>query len=405
MQPTKPEDVGLSSSRLARIGPVMQGYVDEGKLAGLLALVARRGRVAHLQCFGLADLEAHTPMHPDTIFRIYSMSKPITSVAALMLYEEGRFQLHDPVSRFIPGFKEMQVFAGGTAEAPQLVPMEQEVTIRHLLTHTSGLVYPNPEGSPVERIMARSGQERQEASGQPTLAEFVSRLVKMPLVHQPGSAWHYGFSTDVLGRVVEVISGRAFDAFLQERIFGPLGMVDTAFWVPPEKLERFSAMYGPEDDGRLKLLDPPAGEYAKPRRFHSGGGGLVSTAGDYLRFAQMLLNKGELDGVRLLGRKTVELMTMNHLPAALLPFGFGPEEKLRGQGFGLGVRVCMSVAETGIIGSVGDYGWGGLAGTDCWTDPQEELIGIVMPQFVSSPTVWYPYQEQFRVLAYQAIVD
>lgn len=404
METVTPEQVGLSSQRLARLAPLMQSYVDQGKLAGLITLVARRGQVAHLQCFGQADIAAGKPMQPDTILRIYSMTKPVTSVALLMLYEEGRFQLDDPVAEFIPAFKEMWVCLDEAAGGGSIVtPAERPVTIRQLLTHTSGLCYPNPKGSPAERLLWRSDQEAENTTPEETLAEWVPRLAGVPLAWQPGSRWQYGFSTDVLGYLVEVISGLPFDRFLQERIFSPLGMVDTGFTVPPEKLDRLATLYGPAQEGGLKVLDgAPASEYARPRRFFSGGSGLVATTGDYLRFAQMLLNRGELDGVRLLGRKTVELMTMNHLPAALLPYGFGDNALQHGRGFGLGVFVVMDVAQHGLLGSVGNYGWSGAAQTHFWVDPQEELIAMVMPQYMPEDRD-YPLREQFRVLVYQAL--
>ena len=397
-----PETVGLSSPRLERIRPVMQAYVDQSKLAGVITAIARRGRLAHFECFGMLDIEAGKPMQPDTIFRIYSMTKPITCAAALMLYEEGHFQLSDPVSRFIPGFKDVEVYAGETVAGFEFEELEREVTVRDLLTHTSGLVYGNPEGSPVEVMLWHANREDVVASYDLSLQEWTQGLLALPLAFQPGSRWHYGVSHDVLGRVIEVVSGLSFDAFLEDRVFAPLGMVDTGFYVPSEKINRFAANYGPGEDGGLVVIDAPAtGKFSKPRRFLSGGGGLVSTTADYLRFCQMLLNGGELEGVRLLGRKTVELMTMNHLPAELLAMDL-PNVNQDGYGYGLGVAVLIDVAQSALLGSEGLYRWGGAASTNFWIDPKEELIGLVMRQFM--PSHLYPIRQEFRVLAYQAIV-
>jgi len=400
-----PEEAGVSSTRLNRIRKAMQSYVDEEKLAGLITMIARRGQVLHFERFGMMDIEANKPMQSDTIFRIYSMTKPITSVAVMMLYEEGCFQLNDPVSKFIPAFKDVRVFVNATESSLELVEPEREVTIRDLLTHTSGLVYGNPEGSPVEVMVWQADQEAEKVIPDETLEEWIQRLVKLPLAHQPGSKWHYGLSTDVLGYLIEVISGLAFDAFLEQRIFVLLGMEDTSFYVPQDKIGRLAAMYGPAEDGALQVIDAPAtSEYSKPKKFLSGGGGLVSTVSDYVRFAQMLLNGGELDGVRLLSRKTVELMTMNHLSDELIPIQLGPlTSALNGYGFGLGFAVLTNVAQSGMLGSEGAFGWGGAASTFFWVDPREELIGLIMPQFM--PAGHYPITQEFQVLSYQAIVD
>jgi CubicO group peptidase (beta-lactamase class C family) len=394
-----PEQVGLSSTRLNRVNTVMQKHVDQGAYAGIITMVARRGQIAHFECFGVVDIESAKPMQPDTIFRIYSMSKPITSVAVMMLYEEGHFQLRTPVSEFIPEFKETKVFAGTTESGLALADLAREITIHDLLTHTSGLSYGFDEDLPVDTLY-QDFWKKVEAGA--TLEEAIQVVTTLPLLHQPGSAWHYGLSTDVLGRVIEVISGMSFDAFLAQRIFDPLGMVDTGFYVPPEKIGRFATSYGPPENGDgLKVLDDPAtGEYAKPPAFFSGGGGLVSTAPDYLRFAQMLLNQGELDGVRLLGPKTFALMTVNHLPAELLPYGPGPDP-IEGHGFGLGWKVMMDLARAKVLGSAGMYGWGGAASTEFWVDPGEELIGLIMLQYMP----YYPLVEDFQVLVYQAVIS
>ncbi|MFC1713652.1 serine hydrolase domain-containing protein [Candidatus Poribacteria bacterium] len=388
-----PEEVGLSATRLERINPVMQGYVDDGKLAGLITVVARRGRIVHFERFGMMDKESDKAMAPDTIFRIYSMTKPITSVAIMMLYEEGRFQLNDPVSKFIPEFKDLEVFVKETESGLELAESKPEMAIWHLLTHTSGLSYGWDQNSPVDAMYRKAAT----LGGSKTLKDMIQKLGEIPLANQPGDAWRYSMSTDVLGYLVEVISGQPFDVFLKERIFEPLGMVDTGFYVPEEKHHRFAAIYGPAEGGGIQIIDPPVGrEFEKPATLFSGGGGLVSTAADYMRFAQMLLNKGELDGKRLLGRKTVELMTMNHLPE-----GFHPMD-LIAFGFGLGFGVAIDVASPRGLGSIGAFGWGGAAATNFWIDPEEGLIGLFMTQLMNNP---YPIHQEFRVLVYQAITE
>ena len=404
MNTIAPEEVGVSSARLNRIGKAMQSYVDERKLAGLITMIARRGQVLHFECFGMMDIEAEKSMQSDTIFRIHSMTKPITSVAVMMLYEQGDFQLKDPVSRFIPGFKDLRVFVKATESGLELAEPEREVTMQDLLTHTSGLVYGDPEGSPVEAAVWQADREAEKVAPDETLEEWIQRLVRLPLAHQPGSKWHYGLSTDVLGYVVEVISGLAFDTFLEQRIFSPLGIVDTGFYVPQEKISRLATMYGPAEGGGLQIMDTPeTSKYSKPKRFLSGGGGLVSTASDYMRFAQMLLNGGEMNCVRLLSRETVKLMTTNHLSDELIPIQLDPlTSYLKGHGFGLGFAVITNVAQSGMFGSEGAYWWGGAANTFFWVDPREKLIGLIMPQFLASGR--YPIQRELQELTYQAIV-
>ena len=387
---TKPEGVGLSSARLERINSLMQDYVDEGKLAGVVTMVARRGKVAHFERFGVMDIETRKPMQLDTIFRIYSMSKPITSVAVMMLYEEGRFLLNDPVSKYIPEFKDLKVFIKKTEEGLGLADLEREITVRDLLSHTAGLGYGWNDDPPFDEIYREAGLFNREG----TIKDMVEKLTKLPLIHQPGAKWHYSVSVDVLGYFVEVISGISFDQFLEDRIFKPLGMKDTAFYVPEEDWDRFPTSYEPDGNGGIKVNDAVSTSgYLKTPSLFSGGGGLVSTAEDYMRFSQMLLNGGELEGNRLLGRKTVELMTMNHVP----------EEIRAGIGFGLGFLVGLDVAKTEELGSVGKLGWGGYAYTLFFIDPKEELIGIFMTQLAKNDE--YTTQEEFRVLVYQSIVD
>jgi CubicO group peptidase (beta-lactamase class C family) len=407
MNTITPEEVGFSASRLGRIGTVMQGYVDQNKLPGVIAVVARGGNIVYRERFGMMDVEAAKPMQFDTIFRIYSMTKPIASVALMMLYEEGHFQLHDPVSKFLPEFADVKVFAGATGEGFELTELEREITIWHLLTHTAGLTYDFFEDSPIDAMYLEADLHRPDRTSE----EVIHEIVKLPLVHQPGTAWRYSMATDVLGYLIEVISGMTLDVFLEEKILKPLGMEDTDFYVPEAKLNRFAAEYGPStgsgqaptEDGGMELLDAPAtSQYTKPPRFLSGGAGLVSTASDYMCFCQMLLDGGELDGTRLLGRKTIELMTTNHLPDELIPIQVQPHT-LHGCGFGLGFRVLVDVAQAGRLGSEGEFGWGGAASTSFFVDPKEKLIGLLLTQLV--PSRHYPIRNEFKVLVYQALVD
>ena len=385
----KPEDVGLSSTRLDRIKPFIQSYVDQGKLAGLITMVARQGKVVHFETYGRMDTEKE--MQHDTIFRIASMTKPVTSVAIMMLYEEGYFQLYDPVSKFIPEFKKVKVFSKMDQDKPVLVESKRPITIRDLLTHTSGLTYGFFGKTPVDEMYRSAGLRNG------TLKEMILKLSKLPLLYQPGTKWNYSFSTDVLGYLVEVISRKPLDEFLEERIFKPLKMKDTGFHVPKEKMNRFAARYSLKK-GHLNVLKKPENyNRAKAPKFLSGGGGLLSTAPDYIRFALMLLNKGELEGTRILGRKTVELMTMNHLPDEFLPI----HPVLSGKGFGLGFAVLVDVPQSHMIGSVGEFEWRGIYNTFFWVNPAEELVMILMTQF--SPYLHYPVHDEFKVLTYQAI--
>lgn len=397
-----PAAVGLSAARLNRIAPHLNRYVDEGKWPGYLVMVARRGRPAYLHSYGLCDVENQKPVAEETIFRIYSMTKPITSVALLQLYEQGHFHLNDPVARFIPSFKNLQVFAGGDAQNYQTTPPARPVTIRDLFTHTAGFTYGFPANQhPVDELY------RQRAMTGGTLEEMIGKLSELPLVFSPGTRWNYSVATDILGYLVEVIAGQPLDRYFAEQIFAPLGMIDTAFTVPDEKLHRFAANYGFHEGG-FRLLDAPAtSPYRKLPVLRSGGGGLVSTCADYFRFAQMLLNKGALDGVQILGRKTVELMTMNHMPnnGDLSSMGMPvfSETPYDGIGFGLGVSVMLDPAKAQILGSPGEFAWGGAASTAFWVDPVEEQIVILMTQLMPSSS--YPVRRELRVLTYQAIVE
>jgi CubicO group peptidase (beta-lactamase class C family) len=398
MDTVTPETQGFSSARLNRINAYMQSYVDTGKLSGIIAAIARRGQLVYREKFGHMDLEAGKPMEFDAIFRVYSMTKPITSVAVMMLYEEGRFLINDPVSRFIPGFKHTKVFARKTDSGFELADLEREITILDLLTHTSGLSYGfEPDLLYVDKLYQQRIWEARQRDRSTTLEEQVRELTRLPLAFQPGSAWRYSMATDVLGYLVQVVSDMPFDEFLRGRIFEPLGMVDTDFYVPEAKVGRLAVVYGPAEGGGIKALDESAGrDYTRPTLCPSGGGGLVSTTADYLQFARTLLNKGELDGVRLLGRKTVEWMAVNHLPPNVHTW----EDPTCGFGLGFGVQVSLARRN---LGSVGRYGWGGAAGTRFWVDPQEELINLFMIQFM--PGSHYPIQDEFEVFTYQALVD
>ena len=397
MQTVKPESIGLSSSRLERLKGVMQQYVDRGTFAGIVTLVARRGQVAHLESFGWQDLETKRPMTAGTIFRIYSMSKPITSVAAMILCEEGRLRLADPLSRYLPEFKDARVMVSRGGADYDLVPARREITIHDLLTHSGGLSYGSDEQSPLDKLY-REALERIDKEEEPVLEKWMQAFARarLPLAFHPGTGFRYSMSIDVLGYVIQLASGQAFDDFLKERIFDPLGMVDTAFWVPPEKVDRLAALYGPDEAGGLKAIPPMGGgKITQPNRNPWGGGGLVSTAGDYFRFGQMLLNGGELEGVRLLGRKTVEWMLQNHLPEGIHPMGE------LANGFGLGGAILLHPGLSHRPGSPGKFGWGGAANTEWWIDPPEELQCLIMLQYMPAFTI--PIVEDFAQLAYQAL--
>jgi len=399
----RPEDVGLSGDKLAQVDRWMDRLVADGKLPGLSVTVTRRGRVAYTRSTGQSDLARGTPMAADTLVRIYSMTKPLTSVAIMMLYEEGRFQLDDAISRFLPYFANQRVFAGGNRGKMDTVPAARDITFRDLLTHTSGLTYGFMQATLVDAAYRDNGVDFQTADA--TLGEVVERAAAVPLLAQPGAEWNYSIATDVLGHLVAVISGQSFDSFLQERVICPLGMTDTSFVVPPEKLSRFAANYVPGADGLALLDDPATSRFLLPGKICSGGGGLVSTVGDYLRFCQMMLNKGALEGTRLLGRKTVELMTSNHLRGDMAAMGQPrfSESSYEGVGFGLGFSVMLDPARAQVLGTAGEYAWGGAASTAFWIDPAEEMSVVLLTQLTPSST--YPIRRELRVLTYQAIID
>lgn len=398
-----PEDVGLSGARLVKIDLLTQKYIDEGKLPGTLTLVARKGKLAHLECQGQMDVEGSKPLRRDSIFRIYSMSKPVTSVALMMLYEDGHFLLDDPVSRFIPGFKDLKIYGADEKGNVQFKSTEREMKIKDLLTHTSGLTYGFMRATPVDALYRENQVEESH-----DLEEMIGKLCDLPLLFSPGTQWSYSVATDVCGYLVQKISDTPFDEYLRQQIFEPLEMKDTGFSVPETEVHRLAANYERSKEDGLKLTDPPeSSRYLKPATLHSGGGGLVSTADDYLKFAQMLLNKGEYDGNRLLGRKTIELMTSNHLPndGDLSSMGqpVFSETPYDGIGFGLGFSVMLNPAKASILGSVGEYAWGGAASTYFFVDPKEDMIVMLLTQLMPSSS--YPIRRELRVLAYQSIVD
>ncbi|MDR3497813.1 MAG: serine hydrolase [Parvibaculum sp.] len=405
----RPEDMGMSSARLAAIPDFMGSYIDRGKLAGLSTLVSRHGEIVHFESIGQRDRELKLPMERDSIFRIYSMSKPITSLALMMLFEEGHFQLNHEVFRYIPEFKKLRVWAGGTNAQWVTKEPARPMTIRDLLTHTSGLTYGFMNMHPIDRMYRHAGIGGAATSGM-TLKDMMAKLADIPLLFSPGEAWNYSVATDVCGYLVEVLSGQPFDEFLQSRIFGPLGMVDTGFFVPEHKLNRFTANYEKNPQTReTRLVDKSdaSSTYARPNPFLSGGGGLVSTMTDYWRFCQMILNGGEFEGVRLVSRKTIEFMSSNHLPGgrtmkemSLSSFG---ELAADGAGFGLGFQVILDPAEAQSIGSPGNLSWGGAASTYFWIDPEEDLVAILMTQLMPSST--YPLRPQLQQLVYAAIED
>ena len=402
-----PSELGFDAARLTRIDSHFQRYVDDGRLPGWLLAVSRGGRLAHVSTYGMRDKEAALPVELDTLWRIYSMTKPITSVAAMMLYEEGAFELKDPVSKFVPSFADTPVYRQGSAIAPALEPQTEPMRIWHLLTHCSGLTYGFHHAHPVDAMYRAAGYEWGSPPGI-DLAGMCDQIAGIPLLFQPGSEWNYGVSTDVLGRVVEVVSGQTLDAFMRERIFEPLGMTGTSFFVPEGDHQRLAALYVPTPGSGLALRMDAMGDAAKsPPSFLSGGGGLVSTASDYHRFCLMLMNGGELDGVRLLGSRTVTYMTQNHLPggADLEQVGrpLFSETSFTGVGFGLGFSVVGDNVANKVLSTNGEFAWGGAASTAFWVDPAEEITALFMTQLLPSST--HPIRSQLKQLVYQALVD
>ncbi|KQP41061.1 serine hydrolase [Methylobacterium sp. Leaf104] len=402
---SEPRALGLCPDRLERIDSWMRRLVDDGKVAGLSVMLARGGTTAFFRAHGRADIARDTPFAPETIARIYSMTKPLTSVAVMMLYEEGRFQLDDPITRFLPEFSDMRVLTGGNRAKFDSEPARRPITIRDLLTHTSGLTYGFMEATLVDALYRQNGVDFGEAQ-EASLAEVVGRLARQPLLAQPGTEWNYSNATDVLGHLVAVVSGQDFADFLRRRVIEPLGMVDTDFYVPADKLPRLAANYSLFRERTLKLYDDAVdSRFARPPALASGGGGLVSTASDYMRFCRFLLGRGELDGTRLLGRKTVDLMLMNHLEGDLAAMGQPrfSETAYTGIGFGLGFSVMLDPARAQIVGTPGEVAWGGLASTAFWVDPAEDLAVVLLTQLIPSSAL--PLRRELRVLTYAALVD
>ena len=405
----KPEEVGFSSPRLAIVNQLIHRYIKKGLIPGAVAVIARQGKLVHFNTYGRMDLEQNIPMREETLFRIYSMTKPLTAVALLILYEQGHFQLSDPVSRYIPSFKHLMVL-----ENDHLVAPKREITIHDLLIHTAGFSHPL-QSSPISTLY-RSSSLLKTSFGE-NLKGFIQQLSKFPLAFQPGTHWHYSLSYHVIAYLVEVFSEMPFDEWITKKITAPIGMLDTSFYVPKHKKSRLSVLYTHDAPDAVESLEQPM----KPMKLHrlqateeilspptllSGSGGLVSTATDYLRFCQMLLNKGELDGHRLLARKSVELMTAQHLTGDLahVSLDASREMGLTGIGYGLGVGIVLDPAQAQILGSKGDYFWGGLANTSFFVNPEEKLIGLFLTQ-VKSSTQLYSFQKDFRVAVYQALID
>jgi CubicO group peptidase (beta-lactamase class C family) len=410
---TDPTEVGFDAHRLTRLDRRLARWVDDGQLPGYLVTVARHGRLVHVSSAGYRDVEAGLPVERDTRWRIYSMTKPVTSVAAMMLYEEGAFELSDPISRWLPEFAETRVYVAGSAQKPVTQPQMEPIRVRHLLTHTSGLTYGFHHAHPVDAMYRAAGHEWGTPAGADS-AEVCRQWAAIPLVFQPGSEWNYGVSTDVLGRLVEVVSGQPLDEFFEQRIFAPLGMTDTSFGLregdDPESLARLYAAVPGQPGGAPTGFAPydamGATALSKPA-FLSGGGGLVSTAADYLRFVELLRRGGSYDGGRLLGSRTIALMIRNHLPGNQDLETFGrplfAETPLRGVGFGLGFSMVIDPVRYGVLSSLGDYSWGGAASTAFYVDPVEDVTVGFYTQLLPSSTL--PIRNHLRALVNQALVD
>ncbi len=403
MQLTTPEALGLSTSRLQRINSYMEDVVKDNRLPGVLTLVQRHGKVAHFGKFGSMDIEAGKPMQEDTLFRIYSMTKPITSVAIMILLEEGRLNLFDPVSNFIPSFAKTKVCIGSGAPGLKLENQNPVMNIQHLLTHTAGLSYGSFFDTPIEEFYRQHGPD--PVNREAPLQEFIEFIAAIPLAFQPGTQWRYSMATDVLGYIVQVAADMPLADFFKERIFKPLGMTDTDFTVPASKLDRLAQIYTSDElyDIRpvLAVDVPMIGDVTKHTQSPLGGAGLVSTLADYLAFSYCMLNKGANEGGRLLSRKTVEWMTADHIQASMMPIYMGADQ--RDHGFGLGFRVTTHLGQARRLSSVGEFGWGGAANTFFLVDPAEDFIALLMTQHL--PKSPYTVNDVFRNLAYQAIAD
>jgi CubicO group peptidase (beta-lactamase class C family) len=404
MNVTALEKVGFSSERLARLDTVLTAAVKDNRLPGILTLVQRRGQIVQSGCYGMMDIEAGKPMQPDALFRIYSMTKPISSVALMMLFEEGCFNLEDSVAQYIPAFAKTKVYERSGLLQPQLVDQATPMNIRQLLTHTAGLSYGFFFDHPVEEMYRQFLLTHFKRNQ--TLQANIEALAELPLICQPGTRWHYSMATDVVAYLVQVLSGLPLADFLQERIFKPLGMVDTGFQVEKSKVQRLAQIYTTKTLQSSIAIPPDSvlavGDVTTPTSCPNGGGGLISTLADYHKFANCLLNKGAYEGGRLLGRKTLEFMASNHVPAAHFPLAIGTSNL--GTGFGLGFRVTQAIGAARYLSSVGEFGWDGAARTYFLVDPQEELVTLFMTQVLAEGVV-YPFHEIYRNLVYQAIVD
>jgi CubicO group peptidase (beta-lactamase class C family) len=402
-----PSEVGMSAERLARIDEHFRAYVDDGRLPGYTVAIARYGQIAHLSTYGMSDVEAAKPTTLDTIYRIYSMTKPITSLALMMLVEEGKLQITDPVSTYIPSYANVRVFKGGSSLKPFTEPSSQQMRIWHLLTHTSGMTYGFNYVDAVDDIYRRGGFEF-GIGHRASLEDVCDAFAEFPLCFEPGTSWNYSVSTDIVGRIVEVASGMSLDEFFEKRIFAPLKMNDTSFWLPDSKADRVAALYQYDaaTGGKTLIGAAVKAAFVRPRAL-SGGGGLYSTAHDYWRFLQMLENGGELDGVRIVSPTTIDLMTMNHIPGNqdITTFGrtLGEEVFYDGLGFGLGFSVVVDQAKSRVSCPEGTYGWGGMASTAFWVDPTEEVTAMFYTQLIPSTT--HPIRPYLRSLVYQSIVD
>lgn len=398
LKKARPESVGMSSDRLERIRPIMQAYIDEGQLAGITTMISRRGKIVHQETVGKLNLTTGEALQSDSLFRIYSMTKPIVSVALMQLYEQGKFQLDDPVAKHLPAFKDVEVLVDGVRVKAKHAP-----TIREVMSHTAGFTYGVFSNSDVDKLYREAlYQPKRMGMAVNNLEEMVDKMGPLPLLYQPGERWVYSLSADVVGRLIEVLSGQPLDVYLREQLFAPLAMNDTFFEVPKAKIDRFGTNHIRNEAGELIVMDSPeTSKFAKKVTLFSGGGGLVSSTMDYMRFAQMLLNGGELDGKRILSPRTIELMTINQLDEGVKS-GFGERPGVAGTfGFGLGFGIATEKPKT-VSGSKGEYTWGGAAGTIFWVDPKEELVGLLMVQMMRNPI---DLRSQFKVLTHQAIVD
>ncbi len=399
-----PEQAGFDPARLNRITDFLQrNYIEPQKIAGCQVAVTRHGHLAYHAALGLMDIERGKPMRDDTIFRIYSMTKPITSIALMQLYERGLFQLNDPVHRVIPSWRSLQVYAGGDGQQLELQALPAPITFRHVLSHTAGLSY-GWSDHPVDRAYRQAGIDRGPGS---TLSSFVEQLSQVPLVYTPGTRWRYSFATDVCGHLIEALSGQPLDQYFEEHIFTPLGMTDTRFSVAPESTERFAANYQRRRDKTLKLIDDPlASSYLEMPTFLSGGGGLTGTLADYLKFCEMLRLEGRVGDRRIIGSRTLRMMHQNHLPAggdlASLALGDFAETAYAGVGFGLGFATSLDEVETGDVGR-GDFYWGGAASTIFWVDPVEDMAVVFMTQLMPSAT--FNFRGQLKNIIYAAMED